>query len=147
MNTQTRTAIRATLHAPPAANTWSRRQSHIPVPTTTAPITARRLRHIENDVHKALAVLDKTTGKMLNYHQLLNHPAYHADWTLSSANKFGQLANGIGGRVKGTNTIKFIQMQTYRETATAMSLMVHSYLPFNQKRKKPIEPISSLAEI
>jgi hypothetical protein len=60
-------------------------------------------------VHQALAVLDKATGKMLNYRQLLNHPAYHTDWTLSSANEFGRLANGVGGRVKGTNTIKFIR--------------------------------------
>jgi hypothetical protein len=46
---------------------------------------------------------------MLNYRQLLTHPAYHTDWTLSSANEFGRLANGFGGRVKGTNTIKFIR--------------------------------------
>ncbi len=25
-----------------------------------------------------------------------------------SANKFGRLANGVGGRVKSTNTIKFV---------------------------------------
>ena len=29
-------------------------------------------------------------------------------WSKSSANKFGRLANGVGGRIKGTNTIKFI---------------------------------------
>ena len=52
--------------------------------------------------------MDKATGKMLNYRQLLRHPAYNADWTLSSANEFGRLANGVGGRVQGTNTITFI---------------------------------------
>jgi hypothetical protein len=52
--------------------------------------------------------MDKTTGKLLNYHQLLHRPNYHDEWTLSSANEFGQLANGIGGRNKGTNTILFI---------------------------------------
>eukprot|EP00804_Cyclotella_cryptica_P028234 CCRYP_014586-RA/>CCRYP_014586-RA protein AED:0.41 eAED:0.41 QI:0/0/0/1/0/0.5/2/0/241 len=45
---------------------------------------------------------------MLNYRQLIRHPNYNADWTLSSANEFGRLANGVGGRVKGTNTITFI---------------------------------------
>jgi hypothetical protein len=64
---------------------------------------------MENEVHRALAVMDKTTGKLLNYRQLIRHPAYHADWTLSSANEFGRLANGVGGRIKNpTNTIKFI---------------------------------------
>ena len=48
------------------------------------------------------------TGKLLNYCQLLRHPAYHEDWTISSANEFGLLANGVGGRVKGTNMIRFI---------------------------------------
>jgi hypothetical protein len=67
------------------------------------------LQRVENQVHQALAVLDQATGKMLNYRQLLTHPAYHANWTLSSANEFGRLANGVGGRVKGTNTIKFIR--------------------------------------
>ena len=38
----------------------------------------------------------------------MRHPEYRKQWSLSSANKFGQLANGVGNRVKGTNTIKFI---------------------------------------
>eukprot|EP00804_Cyclotella_cryptica_P019453 CCRYP_006629-RA/>CCRYP_006629-RA protein AED:0.22 eAED:0.22 QI:0/0/0/1/0.33/0.25/4/0/510 len=45
---------------------------------------------------------------MLNYRQLIRHPNYNTDWTLSSANEFGRLANGVGGRVKGTKTITFI---------------------------------------
>jgi hypothetical protein len=36
--------------------------------------------------------MDKATGKMLNYRQLLRHPEYSADWQLSSANEFGRLA-------------------------------------------------------
>ena len=38
---------------------------------------------------KALAVMDKHTGKMLNYRQLIRHRDYKATWSLSSANKFG----------------------------------------------------------
>ena len=52
--------------------------------------------------------MDKTSGKMLNYRQLMRHPDYKGPWSLSSANEFGRLANGVGGRIKGTNTIKFI---------------------------------------
>ena len=39
----------------------------------------------------------------------MRHPEYKGPWSLSSANKFGRLANGVGGRIKNpTNTIKFI---------------------------------------
>lgn len=67
---------------------------------------------IERLVHHAMAVMNKNTGKMLNYRQLMRHPAYRADWSLSSANEFGRLANGVGGRIKNpTNTIKFIRKE------------------------------------
>eukprot|EP00804_Cyclotella_cryptica_P027244 CCRYP_014352-RA/>CCRYP_014352-RA protein AED:0.30 eAED:0.30 QI:0/0/0/1/1/1/2/0/568 len=59
-------------------------------------------------VHKALAGLDKSTGKLLNYCQLLRHPVHHGDWTISSTNQFGRLAQGVGGRIRGTDTIRFI---------------------------------------
>ena len=53
--------------------------------------------------------MDKKSGKMLNYRQLMRHPDYKGPWSLSSANEFGRLANGVGGRIKNpTNTIKFI---------------------------------------
>ncbi len=52
--------------------------------------------------------MDKDSGKMLNYRQLIRHPLYKDDWTKSSANKFGRLAQGVGRRIKGTNTIEFI---------------------------------------
>jgi len=54
----------------------------------------------------ANAVLDGE--KLLNYRQLIKHPELGDDWSFSSANEFGRLAQGIGGRVKGTNTINFI---------------------------------------
>eukprot|EP00956_Cyclotella_meneghiniana_P001082 scaffold1265_cov38-Cyclotella_meneghiniana.AAC.9 len=68
------------------------------------------MQKVENQVHKALAVMDKKSGKMLNYRQLLRHPDYKKDWSLSSANEFGRLANGVGGQIKNpTNTIKFVR--------------------------------------
>ena len=75
--------------------------------------TRHRLLHpinqLENEVQRALAVMDKQSGKMLNYRQLMRHPDYRKPWSLSSANEFGRLANGVGGRIKNpTNTIKFI---------------------------------------
>ena len=58
--------------------------------------------------HMANAVLDKETGEMLEYRQLLRNPKYSKPWYHSSANEFGRLAQGIGGRVNGTNTLFFV---------------------------------------
>ncbi len=56
-----------------------------------------------------MAVMDKDTGKLLNYRQLMNSPKYKKTWSLSADNEFGRLANGIRGRIRNpTNTIEFI---------------------------------------
>ena len=57
-----------------------------------------------------MAVMDAETGKLLNYRQLMRDPKYKKNWSISSANEFGRLANGVGGRIKNpTNTIKFVR--------------------------------------
>ncbi len=84
---------------PPAANTWSKerekkraikqqrelsrkpainpkRESKLHQPTRNLRSARRQMQPIKNDVHKALAVMDKKSGKMLNYRQLLRHPDY-----------------------------------------------------------------------
>jgi hypothetical protein len=56
-----------------------------------------------------MAIMDADTGKLLNYRQLMQSTKYQDAWSLSSANKFGRLANGVGGCIKHpTNTIQFI---------------------------------------
>ena len=107
-NTRAQTAATTKLSAPPAHNTRSR-VSRIPQPTPIARPKTSRMDRLENEVHKALAVLDKSTGKLLNYRQLLRHPTHQGDWTISSANKFSRLAQGVGGRIQGTDTIRFIR--------------------------------------
>jgi hypothetical protein len=57
----------------------------------------------------ANAVIDPITGKSLEYRELITNPATKVIWTRSSANKFGRLTQDVGGRIKGTNTMKFIQ--------------------------------------
>lgn len=61
-------------------------------------------------LHCANSVIDKTTGKPLEYRHLIAHedPQVQEDWNLSGANEFGRLAQGVGGHTKGTNTIRFI---------------------------------------
>jgi hypothetical protein len=112
--------------APPSSNTCSRtRQLGVPPPThqpgfATAVMKQQQhqrgllqLTHhitkLEHKVQQAMAVMDKDVGKPLNYRQLMNSPKYKNAWSLSAANKFGQLANGIRGCLKNsTNTIEFI---------------------------------------
>ena len=67
-------------------------------------------RRLEQQIGEAMAVMDKDSGKLLNYRQLLQHPKYTKEWSISSANEFGRLANGVGGRIKNpTKTIRFIK--------------------------------------
>ena len=66
------------------------------------------MERLENEVHEALAVMDRDTGKMMNYRQLIRNLKYKEVWSKSPANEFDILANGVGGRIKGTNSIKFI---------------------------------------
>ena len=42
---------------------------------------------------------------ILKYRQLIKHPLLGPAWNTSSANKFGRFAQGVGGRVKGTDRI------------------------------------------
>ena len=42
----------------------------------TANTIHKQFTRMENKVHKVLAVMDKDTGKLLNYRQLLRHPKY-----------------------------------------------------------------------
>ena len=64
---------------------------------------------------QANGVLDEESGKVLEYRNLRKHPRYSEDWSISSANEFGRLAQGVGGRIKGTDTIKFISKDNIPE--------------------------------
>ena len=57
---------------------------------------------MENEVQQALAVMDKETGKLLTYCQLMRHTKYKKVWGTSAAKKIGQLTQGVGGQIKGT---------------------------------------------
>merc|ERR1712086_523713 len=124
--------------ARPAANTRSRRVSGLPQPTdvtmqraSTRPLEramaaqqrrcnknrnkrkvrtmSKQIARMEDEVYQAMAVMDASTGKMLNYRQLRRDPKYKIQWDKSAANEFGRLADGVGNRVKGTKTIEFIR--------------------------------------
>ncbi len=69
--------------------------------------------HLQQQIRtqeRAQTIHDKETNTYLKYRQLLRHPNYTKAWNISAANEFGRLAQGLkDGRVKGTNTIRFIQ--------------------------------------
>ncbi len=56
----------------------------------------------------AQAIFDEDSGQVLKYRKLLTHPKYKEVWSHSSANEFGRLAQGVGTRIKGTDTIFFV---------------------------------------
>jgi hypothetical protein len=86
-----------------AARVRARRlQSQTKVDESIAERVARQRREAAN------AVLDHYTGELLEYRRLLKHPRYKDVWNKSAADEFGRLAQGIGGRKKGTDTIRFI---------------------------------------
>jgi hypothetical protein len=64
--------------------------------------------HQNHNEHVQL-VYDEQTKNYLNYRQLICNSKYKEVWLKSAANKFGRLAQGIQGRVKGTDTIRFIR--------------------------------------
>ena len=77
-------------------------------PTSQADLTDFAHQLLALEPHFANNVLDPETGQLLSYRKLRQHPTLGPAWDISSANEFGRLAQGIGGRVKGTNTIFFI---------------------------------------
>ena len=74
--------------------------------------------------HAPFPVLDKETGKLLNYGQLIKHPQYADTWNRSYANKMGRLYQGVGtgnvvvGKlIEGTETfhvVRFKDILKYR---------------------------------
>ena len=87
--------------------------------TTLLAHAAARCAYPSALIHKwALLVLDKATGKTLEYRQLIQHPYFHKVWNHSYANKLGRLFQGIGTspngtskRIKGTDTFFVIQFE------------------------------------
>jgi hypothetical protein len=63
----------------------------------------------DNQIEQAQLVCNTDTGDYLNYQQLMRDPKHAKVWSESSANEFGWLAQGAGGRVTETNTIFFIR--------------------------------------
>ena len=69
-------------------------------------------------------VLNKETGQLLEYRQLLKNPKYKKPWIHSLVNGFDPLAQGVGGCIKGANTKFFVHKHkvpkdTFKDTTYA----------------------------
>ena len=98
--------------ASPTSSINARKASATKVATADDESIAERLlrrRREAKVLEKAFPVLDPETGQLLEYRQLLRHPKFKDAWSISAANEFGRLAQGIKGRVKATDTIQFIR--------------------------------------
>ena len=58
--------------------------------------------------HWANAIIDPISGASMKYTHLIKSPKHRVTWTTSFSNKLGRMAQGVGNRIKGTNTIYFI---------------------------------------
>ncbi len=72
---------------------------------------SKRIERMENKVHRAMAIMDAETGKVLNYRQLMQSQKHKETWSKLSADKFGRLANGVGGRLRAQT-----QSSSYTDT-------------------------------
>ena len=87
------------------------------MPHYIPPDLPQLVNHIKEMCHKypwktqleeqANAVVDPTTGKSLEFRQLIKGQDKEI-WATSMANELGRLAQGVGNRIKGTDTIAFI---------------------------------------
>ena len=57
--------------------------------------------------HMLNAVLDKDMGEIMEYIHLIGNPKYRDIWSYVYGNELGRLAQGLKGRVEGTNTVFF----------------------------------------
>jgi hypothetical protein len=54
------------------------------------------------------ALINKYTGASLEYCHLIQDETIFPVWNKAAENEFGRLAQGVGGRIEGSNTIFFI---------------------------------------
>jgi hypothetical protein len=76
---------------------------------------------------------------------LLRDPKHKEIWTKAGANEFGRLAQGVGGRMDGTNTIFFIHKKEIPQDRLKDVTYIKFVASFAQKKMSPTasEPLSA----
>jgi hypothetical protein len=65
---------------------------------------------VDSTTHAVMinAIVDPTTGQLLEFRRLIADPKTRPTWMTAAANEFGQLMDGLLRGIKGTNTMSFI---------------------------------------
>ena len=95
----------------PADNTRSKKLSfHAPKKRYSPVLTSANTDSVPGQYPKEVltSVLNKETGELMDYRHLIGNPRYRALWSKSYVNKLGRLLQVMPGRVKGIDTIFFI---------------------------------------
>jgi hypothetical protein len=79
-----------------------------PPPHRTRSKTAQHSAHSVLSIPMANAVIHPTTGANMEYRGLIADKETFPNWDRAAANKFGRLAQGVGGRIEGSNATHFI---------------------------------------
>ena len=79
-----------------------------------------------------VSVLNEETGELMEYRHLIFNPKYSELWQNSYGNKLGRLAQGMPGRVEGTDIIFFVHKKdvpAHRWRDITYGRIVVSYIP------------------
>ena len=90
-------------------HTYNTRRHSAAVPHRYRNAAMNHIIRKETEREFANTVIDPTSGTALEYADLITNVETRAVWEHSAANEFGRLAQGVGDRVEGTNTIHFIK--------------------------------------
>jgi hypothetical protein len=91
----------------------SANQAHFLAPRIFRPIAFTNnqtfpLTQAPNPITMASAIINEDTGASLEYRHLIQDGTAFTVWNKSAENEFGRLAQGVGCRIEGSNTIFFI---------------------------------------
>jgi hypothetical protein len=66
---------------------------------------------VDQETYAALlnAIVDPTTGQLMEFRHLIADPTTRPTWMNAAANEFGRLMAGLPRGIKGTNTMSFIR--------------------------------------
>jgi hypothetical protein len=99
----------------PLYNTQALARQHAAHQTQT--LSPRIFRHISFTTHHHIPIpmansfINEDTGASLEYHHLIKDNSTFTVWNKAAANEFRRLAQGVGDRIEGSNTIFFIPRQ------------------------------------
>jgi hypothetical protein len=92
---------------------------------------------IPTEDHWANAIIDAGTGASMEYRHLLKSLKHCAAWATSFANELVWLAQGIGGRQKGTNTVYYIWHNQFPENRRKYVAYGRIYVDYRPQNEEP----------